>query len=104
MRHPRLSLALALAFVAALAAGSSVPASAQWTPATLPLISFLGVSDTMSEACDLALAELEESCQIHGAVSYDRGRCITTYPPFLDPVTLCDCKAQTRICINSFPF
>lgn len=107
MRRFGLALGLVLVFAAAVVAGTSVTASAQLPINPTPILftySFLGVDSTMNAACNDALATLEAACPIHGGVTYDRGRCITTYPPFLDPVTLCDCKAQTHLCLKNFPF
>lgn len=60
-----------------------------------------GVGSTMTQACDRALDALIEECPLHGPVSYDQGRCITTSTPF-GTVTLCDCEASTLLCVRPF--
>ena len=100
MRRSMGNVCLVAGFVLAVV-GAAVAANAQSVIAKPILVrhTATGFASTMGEACDRALDALNEECPLHGTVSYDEGRCLSTPTPF-GTVTICDCEASTLLCLR----
>jgi len=91
---------LVLALVALSFAVSTLPAQAA------PGYSAIGAGTTMTNACNAAIALVDDHCDMHGAITTTPGRCTKVYDPWTGEymTTICDCTASTSLCLIAMPF
>ena len=74
--------------------------------APMPGYSARGAGTTMTNACNAAIALVEDHCDLHGAITTYPGRCTDVYDPWTGAymTTICDCTAKTGLCLIARPF
>lgn len=96
-------LCLVLTLVALVGLVGTLPAQA--TPVLNLGYSVIGAGTTMTNACNAAIALVEDHCASHGTISTHAGRCTDVYDRITGEylTTICDCTASTGLCLNFIP-